>query len=55
MTVLDYSGVRENGRWVERAGWGAFSLGAVFALCAVVYVVAIVLLVVFYGLSLEGI
>jgi hypothetical protein len=54
MTVLDYSGVREDGRWLGRAGWSFFSLGIVLSLCAVAYVGAIVLVVIFYGLALEG-
>jgi hypothetical protein len=54
MTVVDYSGIRQDGRWFGPAGWRAFSLGVVFVLCAVAYVVALVLFVILYGLSLAG-
>jgi hypothetical protein len=45
MTVVDYSGVRADGRWLGKAGWSFFSVGVLFALCAVVYVGAILLVV----------
>ncbi len=54
MTVVDYSGVGEDGRWLERAGWSFFSVGVVLALFAVAYVGAIVLVVILYGLALKG-
>jgi hypothetical protein len=54
MTVVDYSGVREDGRWFGRAGWSFFSLGIVFSLCAALYVSVIVLVVMLYGIALQG-
>jgi hypothetical protein len=45
MTVVDYSGVRADGRSLRKTGWSFFSVGVLFALCAVVYVGAILLVV----------
>jgi hypothetical protein len=48
MTVIDYSGVREDGRWLRKAGWSFFSVGILFAVSAIVYVGAIVVVVLTY-------
>jgi hypothetical protein len=45
MTVVDYAGIREDGRWLQKAGWRLFSVGIFFILCALVYVGAIVVVV----------
>jgi hypothetical protein len=49
MTAVDYSGVRDDGRWLGKAGWSFFSVGVLFALCAVVYVGVILLVVLTYA------
>jgi hypothetical protein len=54
MTIADYSGVRPDGRWLEKSGWGLFSAGILLALFATLSVGAIVLIVVLYGLALKG-
>jgi hypothetical protein len=48
MTVVDYSGIRQDGRWLGKAGWSFFSVGALFAFCAVVYVGAIMVVMLTY-------
>jgi hypothetical protein len=45
MTVVDYSGIRQDGRWLGKARWSLFSVGVLSALCAVAYVGAIVVVV----------
>ena len=54
MTVVDYSGVSEDGRWFGRAGRSFFSLGIAFSLCAGLYVSMIVLVAMLYGIALRG-
>jgi hypothetical protein len=49
MTYVDYSGVREDGRCLAKAGWSLFSAGVLFASCAVVYVGAILVVVAGYA------
>jgi hypothetical protein len=45
MSSHDYSGVLDDGRWLGRVGWRLFGFGMFLALCALAYVLAIVLVV----------
>ena len=45
MSSPDYSGVLDDGRWLGRVGWRLFGVGMFLALCALAYVLAIVLVV----------
>jgi hypothetical protein len=53
MSSHDYSGVLDDGRWLAPVGWRLFGVGMFLVLCALAYVLAIVLVVLTFAWTMD--